>query len=172
MSNQIIFNRNLQQARVQNTKWVAMIKILTLNLPTKDYEFEPTLLHTNFGKWFYKEATLLSATNCAGLIEDIELTLLSMYQNFIPIYEITIIDRKTNFLGKNKLLTTLEKETINKFYLKIVAISSKFHKQLKKLEKVLNAKSEQEFAIFSSIYQEEPKNSLSSNNKDTLAISG
>lgn len=156
MSNKEQAIRHLHQARVSMVKWVGMVKLLSADLPVKNYEFNLNLLDTEFGRWFYEEAMRFASTNCADILDNMEDVLVKMHHEFGSLYELCVLNRKKGLLGGKKALGSVEKNLAATHYQEIVRLSDEFQKLLRHFERVFSAKSEDEFPeIFSATSVEE-----------------
>lgn len=148
MTNKEQFIHNLHQARVNVIRWGGAVKLLSADLPMKDYTFELNLFDTDFGKWFYEEASLITAANSIESIDAIEDILTTMHKNFMYIYEICVLHRKKTFLGTAKALGSAEKNMAFTYYQEVVRLSDEFQKVLRRFERIMQAKAEEEFTMF------------------------
>jgi hypothetical protein len=148
MTNKEQFIHNLHQARVDVIRWSGAIKLLSADLPMKDYTFELNLFDTDFGKWFYEEASLITSVNSIDIIDNIEDILTPMHANFMNIYEVCVLHRKKTFLGTTKALDGVEKNMAFTYYQEVIRLSDEFQKLLRRFERIMKAKSEEEFTMF------------------------
>jgi len=148
MTNKEQFIHNLHQARVNVIRWVGAVKLLSSDLPMKEYAFELNLSDTDFGKWFYEEASLITSPNSTEMIDNIEDILIDMHRHFVHIYEICVLHRKKTFLGTVKALSLAEKNMASTYYQELVKLSDDFQKLLRRFERMIQAKSEEEFTMF------------------------
>ena len=148
MTNKEQFIHNLHQARIGSVRWVGSIKLLSSDLPIKDYKFELSLLDTEFGKWFYEEASLITATNSLEIIDTMEHTLIAMHKHFMDIHDMCVTNRKKTFLGTTKALDSTERTMAFTYYQEIVRMSDEFQKLLRRFERIIQAKSDEEFTMF------------------------
>jgi len=148
MTNKEQFIHNLHQARVNVIRWAGSVKLLSADLPMKDYSFELNLFDTDFGKWFYEEASLITSSNSTDIIDALEDTLTNMHNNFMNIYDICVLHRKKTFLGTEKALGSAEKNMAFTYYQEVVRLSDEFQKNLRRFDRMLQAKPEEEFTMF------------------------
>ncbi len=148
MTNKEQFIYNLHQARVNVIRWGGMIKLLSTDIPIRNYKLELTLFDTDFGKWFYEEASLMTAVNIVDVIDNIENIFKKMHKHFMAIYDISVLHRKKTFLGTEKALDVAEKNVIFTYYQEFVQLSDEFQKVFRRFERIIQAKPEEEFTMF------------------------
>jgi len=148
MTNKEQFIHNLHQARISTVRWGGAVKLLSSDLPMKKYTFELNLLDTDFGKWFYEEASLITSANSLEIIDSMEEVLISMHKYFMDIYDMCVTNRKKTFLGTSKSLNSAERTMAYTYYQEVVRLSDEFQKLLRRFERILQAKSEEEFTMF------------------------
>ncbi|CAA6811597.1 MAG: Unknown protein [uncultured Sulfurovum sp.] len=169
------FIHNLHQARINEVRWLGAVKLLSSDMPVKAYSFELNLVDIDFGKWFYAEASLITAINSIGIIDEMENILTSMHKKFMDIYQVCVLHRKKNFMGKTKALTLLEKNVMLSDYQEVVILSDKFQKILRRFERMMQAKPEDEFSMFAYVVKNEDLKEESKKevvDKDNLSTAG
>lgn len=149
MTNKEIYLHHLHQARVEYTRWVGMIKLLSAGLlDTSKQTIELNALEIDFGKWFYQEAMLLAEGTCVSTVSEMEVLWTEIHSHFMDIYEVCAQKQKNNIFGMKKPLSDAAIKISTVHYHEIIMLSDKLKNALRLFEKQLNAKGEDEFDIF------------------------
>lgn len=149
MTNKEMYLHHLHQARVEYTRWVGMIKLLSAGLyDTSKQAIELNALEIEFGKWFYQEAMLFSEGTCTSTVSEMEALWTEIHSHFMDIYEVCAQKQKNSFFGIKKPLSDAAIKISTVHYHEIIMLSDKLKNALRLFEKQLNAKGEDEFEIF------------------------
>ena len=148
MTNKEKYLYHLNQARVGNTHWTGMIRLLVSGLLKNKSELELNITEIGFGKWLYNEAMLLKDTSCTNVINDMEVLWEEIHQQYMTIYEICVQNVKKNIFGAAKPLEASEKQLADYHYQELVVLMDKLKNSLRNFEKQLHAKGEDEFIVY------------------------
>ena len=151
MTNKDTYLHHLHQARVEHTRWVGMIKLLSAGLlDTNKQELELNMSEIDFGKWLEQEAMLFRDSTCVDTLYEIEALWKSIHNHFMQIYEVCVSKHKSNIFGRKKPLSDGAIKISAVHYQEIITLSDKMKQNLRVLEKQLKAKGEDEFETFGS----------------------
>lgn len=149
MTNKDTYLHHLHQARVEHTRWVGMIKLLSAGLlDTNKQELELNMSDIDFGKWLEQEAMLFRDNTCVDTLYEIEALWKSIHNHFMQIYEVCVSKHKSNIFGRKKPLSDGAIKISAVHYQEIITLSDKMKQNLRVLEKQLKAKGEDEFETF------------------------
>ena len=151
MTNKQTFLNHLHQARVEHTRWVGMVKLLSAGLlDTNKEELELNMSDIPFGKWLYDEVMIFKDSSSVDVINEIETLWLGIHNNFMQIYDVCVAKNKSNIFGRKKPLSDGAIRISAVHYQEIITLSDSLKQKLRFFEKQLNAKGEDEFEIFGS----------------------
>ena len=151
MTNKDTYLHHLHQARVEHTRWVGMIKLLSAGLlDTNKQELELNMSEIDFGKWLEQEAMLFRDSTCVDTLYEIEALWKSIHNHFMQIYEVCVSKHKSNIFGRKKPLSDGAIKISAVHYQEIITLTDKMKQSLRVLEKQLKAKGEDEFETFGS----------------------
>ncbi len=149
MTNKDKYLHHLHQARVEHTRWVGMIKLLSAGLlDTHKQEIELNMSDIDFGKWLEQEAMLFRDSSCVDTLYEIEALWKSIHNHFMQIYDVCVSKHKSNIFGRKKPLSDGAIRISAVHYQEIITLSDKMKQKLRLLEKQLNAKGEDEFETY------------------------
>ena len=149
MTNKETYLHHLHQARVEHTRWVGMVKLLSAGLlDTNKQEIELNMSDIDFGKWLEQEAMLFRDSSCVDTLYEIEGLWKSIHNNFMQIYDVCVSKNKSSLFGRKKPLSDGAIRISAVHYQEIITLSDKMKQQLRLLEKQLNAKGEDAFETF------------------------
>lgn len=149
MTTKETYLHHVHQARVEYTRWVGMIKLLSAGLlDTAKQNIELNALEIDFGKWFYHEAMLFADGTCTSAVSEIEVLWTEIHSHFMDIYEVCAQKQKNSLFGMKKPLSDAAIKISAVHYHEIIMLSDKLKNALRLFEKQLNAKGEDEFEIF------------------------
>lgn len=149
MTNKETYLHHLHQARVEHTRWVGMIKLLSAGLlDTNKQDIELNMSDIDFGMWLEQEAMLFRDSSCVDTLYEIEALWKNIHNNFMQIYEVCVTKHKSNLFGRKKPLSDGAIKISAVHYQEIITLSDKMKQQLRLLEKQLNAKGEDEFETY------------------------
>lgn len=149
MTNKETYLHHLHQARVDYTRWVGMIKLLSAGLlDTNKQKIELNISEIDFGKWLYREAMLFRDTTCIDTVYKIETLWTEIHNHLMHIYEVCVLKHKNNLFGMKKPLSDGAIQISAVHYQEIITLSDRLKSSLRVFEKQLNAKGEYEFEIF------------------------
>lgn len=149
MTNKDTYLHRLHQARVEHTRWVGMIKLLSAGLlDSNKQEIELNMSDIDFGKWLEQEAMLFRDSNCVDTLYEIEALWKGIHNHFMQIYEVCVSKHKSNIFGRKKPLSDGAIKISAVHYQEIITLTDKLKQNLRVLEKQLKAKGEDEFEIF------------------------
>ena len=138
MTNKQTFLSHLHQARVEHTRWVGTIKLLSAGLlDTNKEELELNMSEIPFGKWLFQEAMLFRDSTCADAINEIETLWMKIHSNFMQIYDVCVSKNKSSFFGRKKPLSDGAIRISAVHYQEIITLSDKLKQKLRLLEKQL-----------------------------------
>ncbi|GIU00609.1 hypothetical protein TSL6_11150 [Sulfurovum sp. TSL6] len=150
MTHKETYLHHLHQARVEHTRWVGMIKLLSAGLldTHKQEDIELNMSDIDFGKWLEQEAMLFRDNTCVDTLYEIEALWKSIHNNFMQIYEVCVSKNKSSLFGRKKPLSDGAIQISAVHYQEIITLSDKLKQKLRLLEKQLNAKGEDEFETY------------------------
>ncbi len=152
MTHKETYLHHLHQARVEHTRWVGMIKLLSAGLldTNKQEDIELNMSDIDFGKWLEQEAMLFRDSSCVDTLYEIEALWKSIHNHFMQIYDVCVSKNKSGLFGRKKTLSDGAIKISAVHYQEIITLSDKMKQKLRLLEKQLNAKGEDEFGTYGS----------------------
>ena len=149
MTNKDTYLHHLHQARVEHTRWVGMIKLLSAGLLDTDKEhIELNMSDIDFGKWLEQEAMLFRDSTCVDTLYEVEALWKGIHNHFMQIYEVCVSKNKSSLFGRKKPLSDGAIKISAVHYQEIITLTDKMKQTLRVLEKQLKAKGEDEFETY------------------------
>ena len=159
MTNKDKFLQSLHHAKMEHTKWVSKIHILTTGTIEDNIESIKNFYETNFSKWFQEKASYLIFDKDCPSLKEIEILIQHINTEYILLYNISIKNRSKTFLGKVKPFSLQEESSAKKYFNAIDIITKKIENRLEDVTKELLNMSEDKFSFMKlSTYNDEAQN--------------
>jgi len=140
---------HLHQARVSHIRWVNTIKLLVSGIDVPDGVIALNPMESEFGKWYYQEASLFSDSISKIVLEEIESLFLTLHDKYMKIYPIYYKTKKKGLigtiLGHKSGINEYETEFSQRYYEDIVSLSDKLKQKMRVLETQMMSYAEEKF---------------------------
>ena len=147
MTNKDNFLRSLHHARIEHTKWVSKMRLLSTGTFDSETKAQNSFFETNFAQWFHEKASYLIFDKDCSSLKEIESLIQHIDTEYILLYNISIKNRSKTFLGKVKPFTSQEESSSEKYYNAIKIITVKLEKLLEDASSELLNISEDKFSF-------------------------
>jgi hypothetical protein len=138
MTNKEKFIHNMHQARTAHIRWVNAIKLLVSGIDVDEKQITLDATHSQFGVWYYNEATLFSLGTCHLVLEEIEELLMKLHDKYTKIYPIYYGSRKrtllSEFLGGKPRISSHQIEFSQQTYEDIIQLSDNLKQKIRIFE--------------------------------------
>lgn len=149
---------NLHKARTTHIRWINTIKLLVsgIDIDSSQIVLEP--IKSDFGEWFYNEASYFSFGTSRLVLEEIEKKFLSCHDLYTKIYLIFFANKSKTILGElfglKSTISSHEKELAGRYYEELVLMSDQLKSKMRTFEAQLISQSDEKFATYGLMFNE------------------
>lgn len=151
------FIHNLHQARTAHIRWVNGIKLLVSGIDVDPKHIHLGTVESDFGRWYYHEAILLSTSMSRLVIEEIETNFVACHDIYTKIYSI-FFKKKKNLIGElfgiNSRVSNYEMELAYRYYEEIIHVSDQLKNKLRIFEAQVLSMNDEKFITYESLMNE------------------
>jgi len=151
MNNKDKFLHNLYIARLEHSKWISQIRMLTSDTIDNAESSPVSFFETKFYLWFKESASYLLFNENTPSFKKIQLLMHHFDAEYSLIYNISIKNRGKTFFGKLKPMTTEEKDAALRYFKAIEIITEKLDILLEHSEKEIKGIKESSFEFMDNI---------------------
>ena len=147
MTNKEMCLHNLHTARFEHSRWMSKIQLLASG-EEEISNLGSSFFETPFGLWFHYQASYFMISNCKDTLSVMKILLRDIDKNYIALYKITVLDRKTTLFGKTISLSELELEKVERYHQRIIDLSDRVLEKMNHFEQIILNKDEKELDSF------------------------
>lgn len=147
MNNKELFLQTLHNARIEHTKWLSKMRILSTGEVDGQYKCHSSFFDTNFALWFQEKATFLLYEHQLTALREVEKLIQHLDGEHTLLYNIAIKKRAKTLLGKIKPFTSSEEKAAEKYFNSIKIISEKIETLLDESSRIIHAMDVDKFSF-------------------------
>jgi len=147
MKNKEKFLYSLYQARLEHTKWISKVRILSTGSIDDEIKKQKSFFDTPFSQWFKEKAVYLLFDNDCSSFKEIELLMQHLDSEYLLLYHITIKNREKSMFGNIKPLTKEQVASAEKYFNSILIISEKIGSVMNEASTNISSVDEERFSF-------------------------
>ncbi len=151
MNNKEKFLHSLHQARLEHTKWLSKVRILSTGTIENELVSQKSFFDSHFATWFQEKASYLLLDDASQSLREIEKLMQHLDSEYVLLYNVCIQNRSKSFLGKAKPLTANEERAAEKYFNAIKIITEKIEDLLTETTKVVQQLPEEKFSFMENV---------------------